>query len=98
VGASDLQASPLSEGDRRLWVIYSKRQRGAQGARTGGGGVVRLGGRGGKEAKQEGGGVGRREGIKIPPATFHRPIRLGLARKHPAACWASEVVSDLRMR
>ena len=27
VGASDLQASPLSEGDRRLWGVYIKRQR-----------------------------------------------------------------------
>ena len=26
MGASDLQASPLSEGDRRLWLIYTKRQ------------------------------------------------------------------------
>jgi len=33
VGASDLQASPLSEGDRRLWGIYSRRHPEAQGAR-----------------------------------------------------------------
>jgi hypothetical protein len=26
VGASDLQASPLAEGDRRLWGIYIRRQ------------------------------------------------------------------------
>jgi hypothetical protein len=30
VGASDLQASPLAEGDRRLWGMYIKRQREAQ--------------------------------------------------------------------
>jgi hypothetical protein len=35
VGASDLQASPLSEGNRRLWVMYIKGQRWAQVKRTG---------------------------------------------------------------
>ena len=46
MGASDLQASPSAEGDRQLWGIYIRRQRGAQGAWTGGAGVVRWGGRG----------------------------------------------------
>jgi len=58
VGASDLQASPLSEGDRRLWVIYSKWRPGAQGARTGCGAGVRLGGRGGGGMEEECRGVG----------------------------------------
>ena len=34
LGASDLQASPLSEGNRRLWVMYIKGQRWAQVKRT----------------------------------------------------------------
>ena len=46
VGASDLQASPLAEGDRKLWGMYIRRQRRAQGARAGCGASVRLGGRG----------------------------------------------------
>jgi len=57
VGASDLQASPLSEGDRRLWAIYIRRQVEAQGERTGGGGVVRLGGQGGEGTTEECSGV-----------------------------------------
>ena len=40
-------ASPLAEGDRRLWAIYSKRHAKAHAVRPGGGGVIRLGGRGG---------------------------------------------------
>ena len=49
--AAALQSLPLAEGDRRLWETYIRRQRGVQGARTGGKGVVRWGGRGegGKE-------------------------------------------------
>jgi len=53
VGASDLQASPLAERDRSLWAIYIKRRQEVQGARTSGGEVVRLGGRGQKEAGQD---------------------------------------------
>jgi len=41
-GASDRQASPLAEGDRRLWVIYIKRRTEVQGASTGAGAGVRL--------------------------------------------------------
>lgn len=44
--ASDLRASPLSEGDRRLRGMYIRRQRKAQGARTGCGTGVRCGERG----------------------------------------------------
>ena len=44
VGASDRQASPLSEGDRRLWDMYIRRQCKVQGARTGGAAGVSLGG------------------------------------------------------
>ena len=49
VGASDRQASPLAEGDRRLWRMYIKRQVRVQGVRSGGERVVRLVGR--KERK-----------------------------------------------
>ncbi|MBP1779251.1 MAG: hypothetical protein H6Q86_5262, partial [candidate division NC10 bacterium] len=42
--ASDRQASPLAEGDRRLRFIYSKRQGAVQGARDDDVGVVRWGG------------------------------------------------------
>ena len=56
MGASDLQASPLAEGDRRLWAIYIRRQSEVQGARRGGGAGVRLGERGEKrrEVRREG--------------------------------------------
>jgi hypothetical protein len=38
-------ASPLAEGDRKLYRIYIRRQRRAEGGRTGGAGVARWGGR-----------------------------------------------------
>ena len=52
VGASDLQASPLSEGDRRLWVIYSKWQREVQAVGASWGQV-----HGGVDISERGGGV-----------------------------------------
>ena len=61
--AAALQSLPLAVGDRRLWETYIRRQRGVQGARTGGKGVVRWGGRGGtaKSALHE-----MRQGLDVP--------------------------------
>lgn len=42
MNASALQASPLAEGHRKLWVIYIKRQWRVQGVESGTWKVVRL--------------------------------------------------------
>ena len=56
MGASDLQASPPSEGDRRLWGMYIRRHPTAQGAKSGCGAGVRLGGRGEEGIREKCGG------------------------------------------
>ena len=81
-GASDRQASPLAEGDRRLWVIYIKRRTEVQGARTGGGAGIRLGERGEREQETM---VAEWDGGRnnVTPAKCRHLIPLGLDRKTP---------------